>query len=363
MRVLFDYRIFSDVAYGGVSRYFVELARHLASATDASATIVAPLHINEDLQSCEGIRVRGLRVPEFRGVKRIVRPVNEAVTRLWMLTGGFDVVHETYYPRWARPDTGVPLVTTVHDMIHEKFVDHGSLKNGHKARAVRNADRVICVSEHTRRDLMEMLGTDPAKIVVVHHGSSFSERSHEESHGEIVERPFLLHVGRRANYKNFPRLVEAFGSSLPVLSEFALVCFGGGEFAADEIAMARKAGIPDDRFIHVDGDDRILAALYRQATALVYPSLYEGFGLPPLEAMSLGCPVICSNSSSIPEVVGDAGAYFDPTDTGSIRDAIVETVSTPARLQDLQRAGPLRARQFSWAACAARTYDVYRSIT
>lgn len=120
--------------------------------------------------------------------------------------------------------------------------------------------------------------------------------------------------------------------------------------------------LPDNHFIHVPGDDKTLANLYTHASAFVYPSLYEGFGIPPLEAMSFNCPVVCSNTSSIPEVVADAGEYFNPYELESIADALERVLLSQVRTKELVVRGKERVNYFSWDTCAEQTQLVYKSL-
>ncbi len=124
----------------------------------------------------------------------------------------------------------------------------------------------------------------------------------------------------------------------------------------------RAAGLRESQVSHFSGDDGLLRHLYANAAALVYPSLYEGFGIPPLEAMTVGCPVICSNVSSIPEVVGDAGLYFDPSSVEAMRDAMERLVSSSRIRTDLIARGRERSKLFSYDRCAEKTMDVYREV-
>jgi glycosyltransferase involved in cell wall biosynthesis len=145
------------------------------------------------------------------------------------------------------------------------------------------------------------------------------------------------------------------------LQEFELIAFGGGASFPDEQREIRGLGIVD-RVRFESGSDRELAARYREAAAFIFPSTYEGFGLPPLEAMSHGCPVVCSNGGSIPEVVGDAGVYFDPGNADELRTALERVVTTPELQADLRRRGYARLPAFSWEKCAAETAQLYREI-
>jgi glycosyltransferase involved in cell wall biosynthesis len=165
-----------------------------------------------------------------------------------------------------------------------------------------------------------------------------------------------------SSLKNFDKLLEAYGSSLKLNQDFQLICFGGGDFSSSEVERVDNFQL-GCKVVQISGDDSMLTNLYRGATALVYPSLYEGFGIPPLEAMSFGCPVVCSNVSSIPEVVGNAGEYFDPEDLDSMIDAIEKVVYSEVVLNDLKLLGQKRIKLFSWDLCAKQTIEVYKSLS
>ena len=255
-------------------------------------------------------------------------------------------------------------VITVYDMIHEKFADNLSRRDNAqqiKAHAVRRADHVICISENTRRDLIALLGVPEEKTSVVHLGYSLAMKNDAVKPAEL-EKPFILYIGSRGGYKNFEGLLRAYGSSRFLKNEFSMVCFGREGFSASELSLAESLHISQDNILHVSGTDDILAGLYASAAVFVCPSLYEGFGIPPLEAMSFGCPVVCANVSSLPEVVGDAAELFDPTDEAEMRAAIERVVSTPQRGQLLVDRGYERIKQFSWEKCARDTLNVYKKL-
>ncbi len=174
--------------------------------------------------------------------------------------------------------------------------------------------------------------------------------------------PYFLYVGQRSGYKNFARLLNAYASLPRIRNEFDLISFGTNAFTPQEKEAIHSLGLDPMRVRHLSGDDASLAYLYRKATAFVYPSLYEGFGLPPLEAMSLGCPVLCSNTSSMPEVVGDAGLFFDPLDSEAIRQAMESVASSLELRRDLISRGTQRVKSFSYDRCAAETLAVYGSL-
>ena len=363
MRVAFDHQIFALQRYGGVSRYFVEVACRVQSSAAADVTVVAPLHINYYLSQITTARLvtgRYIATP-FRGEVRLVNLLNKLAAPVAWRGALPDVVHETYYSK-EPIGRGLRRVVTVHDMIYElfpaEFPNSEPFKAAKRA-AIERADHVICISNSTRRDLARFYDIEPSRMSVVHHGHS--------AIGGILEpgpcasrKPSILYVGNRSGYKNFSRLARAFAST-PVLREFELLAFGGPPFAADEIAELERLGIRD-RVRHRSGSDRDLFASYASATVFVYPSLYEGFGIPALEAMGCGCPIIASDRGSLPEVVGEAGIYADPESVDDMRAAMERVVTSPTLQEDLRAKGRERAKAFSWDACAAATAGIYRAI-
>lgn len=365
MKILYDHQIFSTQHYGGVSRYFYEVAKRLSVVDGCDVTVFAPLHINDHLGAASGIRVRGKRIrkPPFSG--GIIRIINSALTRTLVTTDkSIDIFHETYFTRADRCPRSARRLITVYDMIHEKFTGYFSSRDAtrhHKSHAVHRADHVICISENTRRDLIALLGVPEEKTSVVYLGHSLACPP-----GAIqpvpVSKPFILYVGSRAGYKNFDLLLRAFASSRSLQSDLAIICFGGGKATPAETSLAEALGLPPDRVIYMNGNDSALAGLYASARAFVYPSLYEGFGIPPLEAMSFGCPVICANTGSLPEVTGDAALLFDPASESALRAAMEAVVFSPAHAGRLKEKGLERIRMFSWEKCALDTLNVYKKI-
>ena len=223
--------------------------------------------------------------------------------------------------------------------------------------AAERADAVIAVSEFTRNQVVSLLGVDPAKIHVVHHGI----RNLAESTGAPSRREkIILNVGAIQKRKNIGRLVEAFETLAP---PWQLVLAGSHGFGAGEI-LARIEDSPARDRIRVTGyvSAGDLAGWYARATVFAFPSLDEGFGMPVLEAMAAGVPVIASNRSALPEVVGDAAVLVDPDDTEALRQALLEVTLNADLCRDLARRGTARARMFTWEKAVLETWDVYRTL-
>ena len=231
--------------------------------------------------------------------------------------------------------------------------------------SVGRADHVICVSETTKRDLLCLTGIDPDKVSVVYHGFDLlnDTEEREDRKKNLVGQPYILYVGNRGGYKNFDRLLTAYSIRRSINEHCKLVCFGGGKFNSRELRLFARLGLPEGKVVWIGGDDMVLANLYHHALAFIYPSLYEGFGIPPLEAASRGCPVVCSNGGSIPEIIGNAGEFFDPYDEDSIAQAIERIISDTERTEELRVLGKQNLSRFSWSSCAKETYKIYESLT
>lgn len=368
MKIAYDTQIFNGQVYGGISRYICELASRIEQYPDVDVKIVAPLYINAYLENLPKRILKGFSSPFPNEYGRVYQRVGGMIIGDLMLRCmNPDIVHETYYLKRHLGPKSATRVLTIHDMIHEKFesqLQYGRKVSIHKAAAAARADHIICVSESTKRDVIEILGINSEKISVIPLGANFSLPNIKKNSFELVftYKPYLLYVGNRGAYKNFKSLLEAYASSKLLKSDFNLVCFGGGVFNTEEIALIHKLGLELNSVKQISGNDLMLAELYTMAYVFVFPSLYEGFGIPPLEAMYYGCPVVCANTSSIPEVVGDAGQYFDPYDIESIQISIEKVVCSQEFRVSLIHSGTKRLKNFSWDKCASQTFSVYKAL-
>jgi glycosyltransferase involved in cell wall biosynthesis len=287
-----------------------------------------------------------------------------------------DLFHAPHYV--VSPFTTVPFVVTIHDCIHLRFPQYLPNRAAYfyakamMSSSARRARRVLTVSEASKQDILHYLKVPASKIEVIY--NALDERLADEPTAEEVARvrdrfqltaPFVLYAGNIKPHKNVDRLIEAF----------SIVRRGGGHddlkllVIGDDISKYSNLRRLVHRFqlhkhVRFLGfvPDALLAVLYRLASVFVFPSLYEGFGLPPLEAMAAGVPVITSNVSSLPEVVGDAAVLIDPMDAGAIAAAMVRVLGDPVLRADLVRRGRARVTAFSWTRSAARTREVYAEL-
>ncbi len=370
--IIYTPEIFYMQRVGGISRYFVELANYLNNAGQ-HPYLVAGLHRNEYVRSMARSAI-GAYLPF--GIGPLHRPrvwMNRALFQLTALKHRRAVVHQTYFGETTYIGAR-PLVLTVYDLIHEISRDRFPGLAGaedpatvyRRANCAR-ADHLIAISESTKADLVRVFDIDPAKITVVYLGNSFPALADVAGQPQVArELPeggeYLLYVGSRAGYKNFAGFLEAFALSQTLRQRFKLVCFGGGPFTAGERRQIEALGLVD-KVLRQQGDDLALADCYRHARAFIYPSLYEGFGLPVLEAMGQRCPVLCGRDGSLTEVAGNAAAYFDPGDIEDIRLTLETTLNDEVALEGLVVRGSERVKLFSWERCCQETLAVYQRLT
>jgi glycosyltransferase involved in cell wall biosynthesis len=240
----------------------------------------------------------------------------------------------------------------------------------HLPYAAQQAEKVITISECSRQDLITYLGLAPEKIAIVYPaiGSQFKPQVDEAERQAVLAKytikpPYLLYVGGINARKNIARLFEAFAAIKPRYPDLTLVIGGKRQWQTKEIYETFHR-LSLEEHVHFTGyvDDVDLPALYSAAHAFLFPSLYEGFGLPPLEAMACGTPVITSNMSSLPEVVGDAALLVDPYNVRSMVSALYQVLENPRLAAHLRDRGIRQAAQFTWKAAARETWQVYQEI-
>lgn len=363
MKILFDYQVFLAQRFGGISRYFVELLRELAGRPECDITVLAGLHRNEllaTLPARPGLRIIGWRLPRWLPGRRIYGLINRLFFALAAPGLDPDIYHATYYKVLA-PRLRARRVFTVYDMIHEL---HPGPEAAHdptprrKRQTVQRADHLLCISRHTRDDLVRLLEVPAGKTTVTPLAGSLRATPRA---GRPHPQPYLLYVGDRGGYKNADLLLRTLVRHPDLQKQFHLIFFGGPPFSRDESLRLAELGLGGQTH-RVTGSDEDLATWYAHAFALVYPSRYEGFGIPPLEAMQYGCPVLASDQSSLPEVVGEAGRLFHPDAEDSLADVLRELVDHPAGRADLVGKGQQHHQWFTWKECADRTMAVYASL-
>ena len=380
MKLLYDHQIFTWQNYGGISRYFCELMSQFTLDPRIDFRLALHYSQNEHLHQNPQVNRFWTHRNDFFSDSRffsalqkkihinvlnhIFNNQHESVKQL--KAQDFDLFHPTYYDPYFLKHLGKkPYVLTIYDMIHEIIpdtFDKNDLTRNRKKTLADNAKKIIAISDNTKKDIVKYLNIPEDKIQVIYLADSLSlmkNTSPSKVPDSIrVPEKYLLFVGNRSGYKNFSFLLEALFSVLKKNKNLHIICAGGGFFSDSEKNLMRKMDVIA-RTHYYSADDATLPYLYKNAYAFVFPSLYEGFGIPVLEAFSCGCPTILSNTSSLPEVGGDAALYFDPVDMTSLNIAVEQILSDENLREDLITKGCSRSKLFSWEKTASMTKKVY----
>jgi glycosyltransferase involved in cell wall biosynthesis len=369
VRIAIDGRKLRDY---GIGTYVRNLLRQLARQ-DATNEYVVFCQGHD----CDTIDELG---PRFRAVVETAGAYSVAeqfALPMALRREGADLFHAPHYVLPAL--TPCRAVVTIHDCIHLRFPQYLPSKLGYAyARgqmwtATHRAARVITVSEASKRDILRYFRVPESRIDVIYNGidDRFWQEPTADEMMRVRERyrltdPFVLYAGNIKPHKNLERLIESFHlmrQNSPELANVQLLIIGDeiSKYATLRRAVHRNKLHKHVRFFGFV-PDQTLAALYRLADVFVFPSLYEGFGLPPLEAMASGTPVISSNVSSLPEVVGDAALMIDPYDSAAIADAMQRVLTSADLRADLRRRGLARAREFSWERSIQRVREIYEEV-
>jgi len=370
VKIVVDPQIFNIQKYGGISRYYKEVFTHLKRRNDMD--IILPLFnsdnvylANSDLLISEkktmAFLIKALNVLGI-STRTLNKKLMDEQIKITFDQGNFDLFIPTYYDSYFLKFIGnKPFVLTVYDMIHELFpqyfLDDVSKVSVNKKILLEKATKIIAVSNNTKKDILNVYPhIDESKIEVIYHGSSICVNNNV-----VVDLPenYILFVGVRDYYKNFIFLVEAIHELLMFDSSLKLICAGGGDFKDEEIKFLKTMNL-QEKVLQRDFDEKQLGMFYKNAKCFIFPSMYEGFGIPVLESMACGCPIVLSNSSSFPEVAGDAGIYFDVTS----KEDLVSKVRLVLNDDDFRNEYVLRglnqAKRFTWDIAASQCAELYK---
>lgn len=379
MKILYDYQAFGMQRYGGVSNCFVKLIENLPKEAKYEIAV----------RECNNTHLQASQLGSFPPAKVDLdnfiseeyffgrRTLYNLYSRLFpMLTsqgrnikrsvealesGDFDIFHPTFFDSYFLNHLhGKPFVLTVHDMIPERFNWKVDKQMGWKKELVDKAAHIVAVSVQTKRDLMEILGVPESKITVIYHGTQDNGRTNVKP---LIDGHYLLYVGhRKESYKNFLPMVRNLVPVLKNHPSLKLVCTGPA-FTKNEQGVFRQEQIAD-RVVHLKPDDEGMRNLYGHAQCFIYPSLYEGFGIPILEAWQAGCPVLLNNKSCFPEIAQDAAVYFQLDESA---ETLADTVERFLQMSDVEREVLIakqneRLSSFSWKKSAEELFNVYKSV-
>lgn len=361
MKILFDHQAFSNQAVGGVSRYVFELISRLAVNCDVklSGLFFQNRYVKElDRNNYDALTFDSRSAAVVKASKQI----NSLHTRYLKATQSFDIVHETFY--FGGTVKGRTTVVTCYDLIHELFPSYfkdSAATIRAKRKIFNRADHIIAISQQTKTDLQSFYGIDSSKVSVIYLGADLKLEKVQPDLGRESVTPYFIYVGKRRGYKNWTVLIEALAKLKGMGVRVKLWCLGGGRFEKGEIDLISRLSL-DGFCMQHDPSDSELGSFYANAVALVCTSLYEGFGLPILEAMKSGCPVISTTGGSLLEVTNGCTMSFSPNDVESLSEHMARLLDDGEFRKELIERGKVNASRFSWVACADDTLAVYRRL-
>jgi glycosyltransferase involved in cell wall biosynthesis len=370
IRIIVDPQTFITQEFGGISRYFTELCKKLNRSriidlclpllyTDNIHYIESPF-LENSYQNRKALLIKYSYV--FRNyLPRKLKKKSTAETIKKIKEQQFDLFIPTYYDTYFLPYLKEkPFVLTVHDMIHEFYPEYfqddiNTVPD--KKKLIEKARRIIAVSENTRRDILKIYpDTPPEKIDVVYLAHQFGDNQTEPI---TLPDHYILFVGNRTFYKNFTLFATALAPLFKKYADLHLVCAGGNSFDKEELALLDELKI-SPKVIQRNFKDNELRAYYEKARCFVFPSAYEGFGIPILESMSAGCPIVLTNNSSFPEIAGDAGIYFELNDEDDLREKVEQVWNNEQLRSNYRERGIIQAEKFSWDKTTEETILVYQ---
>ncbi len=383
MKILYDHQVFTFQNFGGISRYFAQIILNLP--IDVQSQIAIKYSNNEYLKNIKiepGIEKLTSPVQNFlfgynfKGKSRLYKLLcnlnlikgidtvsfNKELSIELLRNQDFDIFHPTYYDDYFLDYIGQkPFVLTIHDMIHELYpemFDDPTSTIIQKAKLARLASHIIAVSENTKSDIINILGIDEKKISVIYHSSNLNKDLN--SINFKLPEEYILFVGDRTKYKNFPFFLLSIQSWIKKRKKIKIICTGHN-FTTEELKLINEFGLKE-YIMHIFVTEDQIYYLFHAAKALIFPSYYEGFGIPILEAFESKCPVILSNSSCFPEIAGEAAMYFESKNTNQLIMAIEKVIDNENYRNELIKKGLERKDQFSWIRSAQQTSDVYKKI-
>ncbi len=368
MRIIYDHQAFSLQNTGGITRYFYELIERFG-AMEGMEPVTLLGYSDTMWPMVEAARPNG-RVVHWGG--RVLAggmptyALNELLLNAVSLASGtFDIYHNTLY-RFMPGVHARRYVATHHDCVQERFPelfpDYRRIMRA-KRRMFRQADLVFCVSESSRNDLEHFYGVERSRCQVVYNGITPLVRSGAGAKelADKVRRPFLLYVGGRASYKNFGGLLSAFAEA-GLAGDYDLFVVGGGALSTGELRLIRENNLEGCVVAFPSARADLLAEAYANASLLVYPSFYEGFGFPPLEAMSVGTPALVAENPATLEVCGDAALFFDPTQPASfVAQLKVALTDETIRAEKIARGAKI-VQRYRWDLTAEQVVLGYKSL-
>ena len=362
MKIAFSNTIFSKEKTGGISRYFVFLIKKLIEKK-IDIRIISLIHKNKFLKILPKRYYGGFYLPNYP-IIRFIEKMNLNKFNSYNKHNSTNIIHDTYFTPGIYKNSSARKVITVHDLIHEKFKKY--YRNSEelielKKKSFEDCDYFICVSNNTKKDLIEFYNIDPYKISVINHGADHLIVENNVEKNFMLNFPYLLYVGKRERYKNFDFFLKAFAKTHKINKQFKIVCFGGGSFNKKEKKLINDLSL-SNKISQIVGNDFLLGKYFSGATAIVIPSIYEGFGFPLLEAMRFKCPIFCSNIEVFKEVCGENAVFFNPHNEEDLIYQLENKLSDTTKLNNFCSENYVKSMNFTWQKTCEETLSVYKKL-
>jgi glycosyltransferase involved in cell wall biosynthesis len=363
-KIFFDHQKFTTQKFGGISRYFSNIINAIKQHPEFDYLLGVANSNNYYIKDEKQILNNAFAdfflksKYDFRTFK-----INELYCKYLLNQNKFDIFHPTYYEPYFINKLKKPMVTTIHDMTHEKLPQYFWVKDpltAYKRINVVKADKIIAISETTKRDLLTYLSVDEKKVEVIYHGIDLETSLFIE---EIKNLPphYILFIGDRGGYKNFYLLLDAFSEISKKNPDIQLVLSGGGNLEGADVEIINRLKL-NDKVKHFNVSDGQLNYLYKNALLFIYPSLYEGFGLPILEAFKANCPVLLSKTDCFEEIAHDAAAFFSPFDLEDLIFQIEKLIGDSKLRKQLIDKGNKRLLDFPLKKSMDKTLALYKTL-
>lgn len=367
--ILFDDQVFKIQQYGGISRYFCNLMNGLSKSEEYQILPNNYFSTNKHLDKHQLNKFSFLyKTKNFKGKHRLINYIskrNDKKLKRLIQKGQFDIFHPTYYnvDFLNYLPSNKPFVLTVYDMIHEimpELVSDYYNEVMNKSLLLQKAEHIIAISENTKKDIIHFYpNISPQKISVIHLASSEVIESELSASSEMSN--YILFVGNRGLYKNFKWMFESISDFLTE-KKMILICAGGGWFSDSEIDLFKSFNLDKNvKFVDIS-NDHILNNLYKKAFCFIFPSIYEGFGIPILESFANRCPAILSKSSCFPEIAGNGALYFEINNAESLKGQLNELYYNNELRKDLIKHSKEILLKYSWNRMVAQHIEVYKKI-
>lgn len=365
MKIIIEPQMFLNQEFGGITRYYSEIYKRIKDKKECSVEI--PLIQSENLHLNEYFITKIPKILKFliknnifrRKVKRYLKRKNIIYIKSKLQENNYDLVIPTYYSPYFLDFIGnKPFVLTIYDMIHELFPHYfeGDNTAENKRKLAYKATKIIAVSQNTKKDILKFYpDLDSSKIEVIYHGFSSSKRFENTLK---LPKKYILFVGNRDNYKNFNFFINAVAAILNNDKSLFVFLAGGNKLKEKELNIIERLNIKS-QVIQYNFKENELNSIYQNAVCFVFPSEYEGFGIPVLEAMSNGCPIILPYYSSFPEVAGNAGVFYEINNHNQMIEKINLLLNDSLIRDKYIKLGYENVKRFSWDEAAKQCFEVY----